>query len=535
MKKPILIIGTILTMLLLILVFPLVYSLDELQLRQAQAQIERNLDTLNPTYTNVETTIYFTPDCRDTTSWCSPEKGDCFTTRSQIREFYAENQNVQSCLDNNAGWCCIPTSHRGFYEEVKCQGSGVCEYCSGDSCNPRVYYHDNEYISTTQADSTTLDSEFTRGITRTGTNPTPKWTVAVNTRPGTPGYIPDGTLMYIYFGRGHPWNGIYKAEDTGSAFQGQAKIDIYAGVGREARDQALADGVSGQRPLIYFLDSAMGVIEGEELGIPPTRGEYKTIYSHTIRYDEPKQIFERARSLVETASKITSVDELDDVLKQHNYSICQTFEENKQLKTMFEIADCTKTRKECYCKIEVEEETNITQTETQFILNDRQRDTFFRLEMKDSEEFQHVFNDEIYIFSNQTDKLVSKQELEEDVDKLIEQFEDILQPSNFLDGIFDTNFFSQIPFLDQVTGFLSPTGLAGLGINMIVNQNFNLKEIIQIPGLDYAETLLNPEWLLDPDNEEETIIEICTAPQVHYMVCDDLTDLDFVIYLESVE
>lgn len=62
------------------------------------------------------------------------------------------------------------------------------------------------------------------GITRTGTRATPKKTVAVD-----PNTIPLGSLLYIEFpNEENKRNGIYVAEDTGSAVKGDI-IDIYLG------------------------------------------------------------------------------------------------------------------------------------------------------------------------------------------------------------------------------------------------------------------------------------------------------------------
>ena len=441
----------IITLLILIIIglFPLVYSFDEAQLRRAQSNIERNLNSFNPTYTNVEVSTYFIKECDEDDTECE-----------------AENLRFRNDL-------------------------------------------------------------------------TPKKSVLVNSIPNTPGFVPIDTHLYLYFGRDHSWNGIYRADVRGPNIQGRGTLKIYLGDDEELKNDALSLGVGGSRPLIYVLDSSLNVIEGQSIGVPPTLGEYRTSYVHTLNYTKPKEIFERARSLVESVSQVTDKDQLSQVLRQHNYSICQDFNDDDVQQLIFQIADCVKTQKQCYCQIPLTDSLNISQSPRlgvlEFEIDSKVQDVFYELEYKEEKEFGDVFDDIIYIFSNQTDKLVSKQEIDEDVEILIKEFEDILQPSNFLDGFFNIDLFSQIPFIDELTGFFSPIGLAGLGINMVVNQDFNIKQIIDIPGIDFAETLLNPEWHLDPENEEETIIEICTAPRVHHMVCDDLTELNFVIYLDSVE
>ncbi len=229
-----------------------IMAMPDSEIDRVTQQIQPRITNYEPTLTEIETTVYYSPTCEDFESWCSPEKGSCFETTTQILEFYPDNQNIQNCVKNRAGgWCCIPESHRGIYEEIKCQGSGVCESCEGDICVPEVYSYSN--IQPTQQDSIPISGDFERGRTRIETDPKEKWTVAVNTDPTTDCYIPDGTVMYIDFGPGHAWSGLYRAEDTGSAFEGECKMDIYAGVGEEKEAQARRE-VSGRRPEIYLLE-----------------------------------------------------------------------------------------------------------------------------------------------------------------------------------------------------------------------------------------------------------------------------------------
>ena len=203
-----------------------------------------DLEDVNPTFTNIEATVYFTPEYPDDfEGWCSPvSEAGCFETTSQIIDQYRSSRNVRTCVeDRRAGWCCIPEQHRGFFEEIMCQGSGVYD--------GRVYHFED--IATTPQDSVALQG-YERGITATQTDPEPKRTVAVNPEAGTDCYIEYGTHMYIYFGENNPWNGVYIAEDTGSAFAGECKIDIYAGVGRAAMEEARQ--YITRYPEIYLLD-----------------------------------------------------------------------------------------------------------------------------------------------------------------------------------------------------------------------------------------------------------------------------------------
>jgi len=206
-----------------------------------------------PTFTTITTTVYHTASLEDfNNNWCSPTKGSCFTI-ADILPFYNNDPAKRTCLNNNMGFCCIKNKDRGFYEDVKCQGSGVA--------NGKTY---NTYgIKTTIEESEPLPSEFPSGKTATGTNPEKKRTVAVNPKANTNCYIPYWTKMYIYFGEGKDeWNGVYMAEDTGSAFGAQCKIDIYTGVGKESANIAAryVDSTTSENPKIYLLDDNGKVI-----------------------------------------------------------------------------------------------------------------------------------------------------------------------------------------------------------------------------------------------------------------------------------
>jgi 3D (Asp-Asp-Asp) domain-containing protein len=531
MKTKIILIAILLTL----LIPSIAYSVDNKVLLQTQQKIEQTLSSMTPSFTNIETTVYFTPSCQDFTSWCSPTRGSCFESTREILEYYPNNQNVQSCVnDRNAGWCCIPQSDRGMYEEIKCQGSGVCEHCQGEFCTQKVYYHDR--LSKTQTDSIPLNSKYSRGITSTQTNPTPKWTVAVNTAPGTVGYIPYGTQMYIYFGPGNPWNGIYKAEDTGSAFRGQAKMDIYAGVGASARDEALRAGISGAKPQIYILDSDMNIVQGTRIqSSAPTLGEYKTTYAHTITYTKPKDIFERARNIVMQTNQITNLNQLTDTLQNNNYSICELTEYKEEQELVLQIGDCIKTRSECYCNLKTNKKINITKTEDKFYLNNKSFDIFFNLTYKNETEFELIFEDELFILTNESNSIYTKKDIDELTQEFIDTLENEWMPDTIIqDIIVDVigfDLFKQVPFVDIATGLLNPTQFA----TNLVLQQVNMKTLVDGKSLtDIKNTILNPEWLLNEENEESPI-RICTPKNIHHMVCDDETDLSFVIRLSNLE
>jgi 3D (Asp-Asp-Asp) domain-containing protein len=153
-----------------------------------------------------------------------------------------------SCTSQGKGWCCIREEDRGFYEEVLCQGSGVCQ--------EQTY---NSETITPNKGEVPIDEDYRRGITATGTEPTREDTIAVNVQEGSSCYIPLGSEVYIDFGQGHPWNGQYTAEDIGAAFQGDGrapngncKIDVYTGIDT-ASDPA--QNVSRQEATAYIINT----------------------------------------------------------------------------------------------------------------------------------------------------------------------------------------------------------------------------------------------------------------------------------------
>ena len=115
-----------------------------------------------------------------------------------------------------------------FYKDVKLQGSGIT--IRGLICR---YYN----IKKTKEASGCLDPKNgkvgSRGVTATGSNPTSHRTIATD-----PGVIPLHSLIYVeYDNTDNPWNGCYRAEDTGGAIKGN-HIDVYVGVGKEELNKA---------------------------------------------------------------------------------------------------------------------------------------------------------------------------------------------------------------------------------------------------------------------------------------------------------
>ncbi|MBT6774818.1 3D domain-containing protein [Candidatus Woesearchaeota archaeon] len=175
----------------------------------------------NPTYNYgfTEMTNYFTSRCEDYKCWSGLEAA-CNSTR-------------KAC-----------DSHRRdvFCGGVRMEGSGICE-CDGDL---KAYSH-NDFNSKgtktkNKCDGGEIVNKHYRGTAATGTSIFEHRTIAVN-----PKFIPYGSLVFIDWpnvpndpnrkGKAKElFGGWYIAEDTGGAFKKLPKIDVYTGVGHEARD-----------------------------------------------------------------------------------------------------------------------------------------------------------------------------------------------------------------------------------------------------------------------------------------------------------
>lgn len=235
------------------------------------AGLPSGLENARPTFTNIKTTAYFTTSIDDKPS----------------QTWYSGSGSCGAPLY----YCCKPFNERGFFEEVKCQGSG---WAYGN------VYHTSTIKQTREA-SKPLEG-YTNGKTSTGLDPVAKRTVAVNPVKGTPCYIPYGTKMYIYWGEGNPWNGYYVAEDTGGAFKGACKMDIYAGVGKAAVDEATKY-VSGKYPKIYVLDDSFELPDPDfstsPSYVPSVSGTYRISYSHEVFIPGVNKLFSGTQGFVE--------------------------------------------------------------------------------------------------------------------------------------------------------------------------------------------------------------------------------------------
>ncbi len=127
-------------------------------------------------------------------------------------------------------YCVIPLDKRGFYEEVKCEGSGV-------GLNGKVYHYNT--IEPTKEQSPSTDSI----LTASGREAKVGETIAV-----APNMIPLLSGVQLDFkGCADPkccaaWSKQYIAADTGQAMRkdwerGISHIDLYVGVGKDALQQ----------------------------------------------------------------------------------------------------------------------------------------------------------------------------------------------------------------------------------------------------------------------------------------------------------
>jgi 3D (Asp-Asp-Asp) domain-containing protein len=161
-------------------------------------------------------TIYNTAECKDFPKWS--------VTGKYVESFQACTMNI-----------------KGFYEQVRCQGSGTCD---GQTYN---------YATVSPTDKTQTGPIQTAS----GTTPTPKRTIAVNDDYGTNCYIPYGSKVQLDFGKDNPWNGVYIAEDTGKAITG-CRIDVYVGSGKEAITQATRDGLGKTKVKATIIEQGNG-------------------------------------------------------------------------------------------------------------------------------------------------------------------------------------------------------------------------------------------------------------------------------------
>ena len=175
-----------------------------------------------PTFTGVLITAYYIPDRNEfpSTAWCGSSR---------------------TCRPNLGGAEACELSQKGPYEAGKCNG----QLKIGDK------FYAASALKTTEAD--TLSQAGNVPHTATGTVPTKKKTIAVNSQKGSPCYIPYHSKVYIKFSdANNPWTGWYDAEDTGSLIT-SCHIDVFAGYGASELNDAKKS-ISGQQAQVWVCD-----------------------------------------------------------------------------------------------------------------------------------------------------------------------------------------------------------------------------------------------------------------------------------------
>jgi 3D (Asp-Asp-Asp) domain-containing protein len=253
-----------------------------------------NIDELS-CFTGIETTVYFTPSEQEYPMWYTGE----------------------SSCGPPLYYCCIHEDKRGFYEDVKCQGSGV--YAG------KVYH--TSTIGSTQSESEPVPG-FVNGRTSTGKDPKPKFTVAAN--PNCPQFKYN-TNLFIDWGADSEWTGYYQVQDTGSAFKGNCnKLDIYAGVGKASVTEALK-GVK-KTAKVCVLDANFQMpnpdFSGGSKFVDPITGQYNTKYAHDVTVDNFNLLFKNTKDaldLVITQCKDKSTAEKDKCIQDAMVSVSDIY------------------------------------------------------------------------------------------------------------------------------------------------------------------------------------------------------------------
>lgn len=156
----------------------------------------------------------------------TPDENNLFRTTYYMT---AKEDDHDKWFANVTPYCPIDET-KGFYEAVKCFGSGI-----GEGEKGYIYRHADPEIQPEKEISPYLDPAkgeiCQNGVSATGTNPTPHRTVATDLS-----VVPKNSFVYIDWpDTSSVWEGYYHVEDTGGSFKGGVyRIDIYLGVGLEA-------------------------------------------------------------------------------------------------------------------------------------------------------------------------------------------------------------------------------------------------------------------------------------------------------------
>lgn len=183
------------------------------------------------------------------------------------------------CFTGSNYWC-IPQEDRGFYTEVKVQGTGIR--------NGKVYHY-----STIKRSGGGQPRDSITGLTNQQTRPEPNHTIAVNQNPDSKCYIPPGSKVYI--DTNDQFEGTYVAEDTGGLFDeegttdtGDCKIDIYTGIGDDALKKA--EEATAQDVPVYLLSWQDNTVAPPDNPSRTTRhatGATQSKYQNTERLKAP--------------------------------------------------------------------------------------------------------------------------------------------------------------------------------------------------------------------------------------------------------
>ncbi|MFH1649460.1 MAG: 3D domain-containing protein [Candidatus Woesearchaeota archaeon] len=264
-----------------------------------------SLGSLAPTFDetyNIRTTVYYTvlfEDIAKRFSGKTLEQKWFQGFTDDVMKQYVKNPASPTSVEckDRPNYCCIPESKRGFYEEVKCQGSGMYD--------GKLYQSAN--IGTTLASSTPT-SGYSTGKTGYGGAAEVGKSIAVNIDENSPCYIKPLSTVCIQFPYSTTWSRCYLAEDTGSAFKGRCKIDIYAGIGINEKEKASATGADNAGkggPLVWVFIPGTDTSKIRQTGSPAGYVSLPSSFAIPLGFDQ-----NILNNLVSWAQ--TTVNECDD-------------------------------------------------------------------------------------------------------------------------------------------------------------------------------------------------------------------------------
>jgi 3D (Asp-Asp-Asp) domain-containing protein len=295
------------------------------------------------------TTAYYIADVTEFSDWCKPD----------------------TCRPNLGSTEACNVKNKGAYEAGMCNGQL--------SINGKFYsaaYPKN--LKITEADTIATGGNLPK--TASGKIPTPHRTIAVNSKQGTACYIPRGYFVYIKLpdvdGKANPWTGWYVAEDTGSAFEGKCKIDIFVGAGKDNLNAALKY-ISRKNPEVWVCgqDGSDCAAQTEqiqqELGTYSISPDFRTQYPYTIDvYGSIKEFadmiierckdypmwctnkatedYNRQNQLTKNKMQIYTGDNFEKYCAKDDYPSFQNYAE--------QVVDCMNNeQQDCLCDVKIED------------------------------------------------------------------------------------------------------------------------------------------------------------------------------------